>query len=95
MKRIVPKGCIVHRIDLDGKGGADIGYRCGDEGGDKMFPRPGGGAGTYRARRLRGVRSVSGGGLHVSGKVRVGMTLLPYHMVCRRDGHEIVCEAKK
>lgn len=93
-KSIVPKGCTVHRIELDGRGGADVGYRCGDEGGDKMFPTPGGGRGTYRSVRLKGIREVSHRGIHISGDARMGFVVSPAAATCTRSGTLLTCKLK-
>lgn len=97
-KTIVPKGCIIHRITLNSKGVAEIGFRCGDEGGQKTFPQPGGGVGTFRAKRLKGIFTVSHRGINISapekGEVRIGFVLSPAHAVCKRDAREIICTLK-
>jgi hypothetical protein len=95
MKRIVPKGCIIHGIDLDGKGGANVGFRCDDDLGQKWYPAKGGGGRNYPSVQLRKVSSVRHGDMTASGACRVGFTLIPRHVICRRSGPEIVCETKK
>jgi len=94
-KAIIPKGCLVHSIHLDGKGKADVGYRCGDEGGGKVYSQPGGGVGNYPHRLLRGITHVRFGDMTASGQARLGFTLIPRSVTCRREGREIVCETRK
>lgn len=94
MKRVAPKGCIVHRITLN-RTGAEVGYRCGDEGAGKWFTYPGGVTSNYRFKQIKGVRTIAYRGAYVSGTgASIGFVLSPASAVCHRDGMEIRCRLK-
>ena len=86
-RSIVPKGCFPHRIELHAGAGhklawAEVGYRCGDEGGGKSFPSASGGTSTYRSKAIPGVRTVEHRGMNVGAPARIGFTLAPAHAYC-------------
>lgn len=95
MAGLVPKGCIVHSIRLDGRGNADVGYRCTRDGlvesGQYSYVQPGGGTGNYPHKRVKAT-SVSFRGVTVSGDARLGFVLSPASAVCRKNGREITCK---
>lgn len=102
-----PKGCIVHRIELQGGGSARIGYRCNAPGGQitsvphdehgrtGMFDHGGGATGTYPQKLVRGVRAIDFRGITVSGDgVRAGFVLSPAAAVCRKDARSTTLSCK-
>ncbi len=95
MARLAPKGCIVHSIKLDGRGNADVGFRCKREGfiesGQYTYPAPGGGQGNYPHKRVK-ARSVRFRGVTVEGDARLGFVLSPASAVCHKRGTEIDCK---
>lgn len=93
MSSLVPKGCIVHSIRLDGRGSADVGYRCADDRGQHSYAQPGGGTGNYPHKRVK-ASSVSFRGVTVSGDARLGFVLSPASAVCSKSGREISCRLK-
>jgi hypothetical protein len=95
MARLVPKHCIVHSIELDGKGRAEIRYRCVRDGqmerGQHTYEKPGGVTGNYPSRTVK-ASSVSFRGMTVSGPARMGFVLSPASAVCHKQGREIRCK---
>lgn len=95
MALLAPKGCIVHSIRLDGRGGADVGFRCKREGfvesGQYSYPSPGGGTSNYPHKRVK-ARSVRFRGVTVEGDARLGFVLSPASAVCHKRGSEIDCK---
>lgn len=105
-KRVVPNGCIIHRVTLEADG-AEVGFRCADysrvpRNPDGTFPLTRGrkGKGTYPTIWLRGVTSVDVNGVSVSGKnASLGFELMPRSAVCWRIGparnSALDCKLKK
>jgi len=96
MRRLVPKNCIVHRIELDGNGHAEVGFRCERDGymetGQYSYPSPSGGTSNYPAIRIK-ANGVSFRGMNISGKARIGFVLSPASAVCSKpDRGEITCK---
>lgn len=95
MARLAPKGCIVHRIELDGRGNADVGFRCKRDGfvesGQYSYDKGGGTTGNYPSKRVK-ARSVRFRGMTVSGPAHLGFVLMPASAVCHKRGSEISCK---
>lgn len=95
MARLVPKHCVVHSIELDGRGRAHVRFRCVRNGmmetGQHSYPSPGGGVGNYPSKVVK-ARSVSFRGMTVSGEARLGFVLSPASAVCHKNGREISCK---
>jgi hypothetical protein len=93
--RLAPKGCIVHRIELDGRGGADVGFRCTRDGfvetGQYTYHKGGGATGNYPSKKVK-ARSVRFRGVTVSGEASLGFVLSPASAVCHKRGTEIDCK---
>lgn len=72
MARLVPKGCSIHRIEIE-SGGADVGFRCASSAEDQAYVNRGYKrtrdtiSQTYPSRFVKGVREVALGGAYVSG----------------------------
>jgi len=96
-RALVPRGCNVAWIELDGTAGGNalVGFRCVREGfvetGQYSYPRKGGGWGNYPQKVVK-ARSVSFRGMTVTGQARVGFVLSPASAVCHKDGREIRCK---
>lgn len=95
MARIAPKNCIVTRVELDGKGNAEIGYRCERDGymetGQHSYTSPSGGTANYPSKRVK-ARTVAFRGMYVSGPARVDFVMSPASAVCHKNGSEIRCK---
>jgi hypothetical protein len=80
---------------LDGRGNADVGFRCKREGfietGQYSYPSPGGGTGNYPRKRVK-ARSVRFRGVTVSGEANLNFVLIPASAVCHKRGTEIDCK---
>lgn len=94
-RSLVPRRCIVHAIELDGAGRAEVRYRCEREGymetGQYWYPTKGGGKSNYPSKIVK-ARSVRFRGMTVTGQARVDFVLSPASAVCKKDGREISCK---
>ena len=86
MARLIPKGCVVHAINLD-RGGAEVRFRCADDRGQKEYRDSDGSISNYPSRRVRGVRTVRLGSASISGNASVHA-----FMNCARAGTVISCK---
>jgi len=91
MARLAPKGCIVHAIELDGRGRAEVRFRCGGEGGERTYPNKSGGFSNYPSKTVK-ASSVRFRGMTVTGPARMGFVLSPASAVCHKSGREISCK---
>lgn len=91
---LVPRGCFVSSIELDGRGRAEVRYRCADDRGQHEYrsrDRAGNETiGNYPHKIVKAT-SVSFRGVHVHGAARLGFVLSPAHAVCSKSGREISC----
>ena len=91
MARLAPKGCIVHAIELDGRGRAEVRFRCGGEGGERTYPNKSGGFSNYPSKTVK-ADTVGFRGIVVKGQARMGFVLSPASAVCHKRGREIHCK---
>jgi hypothetical protein len=93
-RSLVPKHCVVHAIELDGRGNAEVRFRCVRDGmmetGQHNYPTRTG-VSNYPSKRVK-ARSVSFRGMNVSGNARLGFVLSPAQAVCSKNGSEISCK---
>jgi hypothetical protein len=93
-KRAVPKGCVVHSIEIRAKG-AEVRHRCHGEtgGGEYRYKDENGNEviGNYPVRFIRGVDTVRIGSVSVGGKP--GTTVHGF-MDCHKDRRALLCKAK-
>lgn len=82
MVSLVPKGCHVRYVALDGRGSAEVRVSC-DQG-----------IGTPERRYSRKVRAtvLYFRGSYVSGTARVDFVLSPAAAVCSKSGSRITCK---
>lgn len=93
-KRLVPKHCVVHSIELLGGGRAAVRYRCVRDGlvesGQHSYSTPSG-VSNYPSKTVK-ADSVSFRGVTVSGRARMGFVLSPDNAECHKDGRTIRCK---
>jgi len=89
-KRLAPRDCIVHSIELLSGGKAEVRYRCSDDRGQKTY-RYGNVTSNYPHKIVR-ARSVSFRGVTISGPgARMGFVVSPAGAVCHKERGEIRC----
>lgn len=91
-RAVVPKNCMIHSLEMQGRNGVEVRYRCKRGGsslyetGSEWYPDGKGGGSNYPHKLLRGIRSIRlPGGISVRGSV-AGF------MKCTRSGSELSCK---
>lgn len=75
---LIPKGCHVRNITLDGRGKAEVRFGCASSN-------------QYESRHVK-AREVNFRGSYVSGAARVDFVLSPASAVCNKSGSRITCK---